>query len=195
MITFSANIQSVMASGNGEAFYLLAIREGDGTLLRATTTHFEDILMGNGINYEADDYLQSVDAPHISSNVDREQFKIALVDPSFMNGSDAEKGFIGKRLELIEGFINPVTGKPFTDMVDTFTLYKGQIDSSGFKITTIDIGESIFAISGASPMAALEMARNGLLTKEETRARNPNDSSMDLIYEGSGTIALKWGKV
>lgn len=184
-----------MASGNGEAFYLLAIREGDGTLLRATTTHFEDILMGNGINYEADDYLQSVDAPHISSNVDREQFKIALVDPSFMNGSDAEKGFIGKRLELIEGFINPVTGKPFTDMVDTFTLYKGQIDSSGFKITTIDIGESIFAISGASPMAALEMARNGLLTKEETRARNPNDSSMDLIYEGSGTIALKWGKV
>jgi len=195
MITFSPNVQAVMASGNGESVYLLRIRNGDGTLNRATTTHYEQVTMGNGVVYEADDYLHSVDMPNISSTVDREQFKIALVDPNFLNGVDAERGFIGKKLELIMGFINPVTGKVYTNMIDTFTLYKGQIDSSGFKITTVDIGESIFAISGASPMASIEMARNGLLTKEETRSRNPNDSSMDQVDEGSGNALTKWGKV
>ena len=183
-----------MASGSGDAFYLLRIRKGDGTLIRATTTHFTNVTMENGVTYLADDYLHSVDAPHISSVVDREQFKIALVDPSFLNGVDAERGYLGKRLELIMGFLNPATGQPYTNMVDTLTLYKGQIDSSGFKINTIDLGESLFAISGASPMAALEMARNGLMTKEETRTRNPRDSSMDLVFEGSGAVALKWGR-
>jgi len=79
-------------------------------------------------------------------------------------------------------------------MADTFTTFKGKIDTSGFRITMEEIGESLFAISAASPMASLEMSRAGLLTRDSVRARNPADTCADQIFTGSSGAVVKWGK-
>ena len=58
-----------------------------------------------------------------------EQYRIALADPAFLNGSSGENGLVGKTLEVRLCFVNPATGTPFDNLADTFVVYKGKIDS------------------------------------------------------------------
>jgi hypothetical protein len=195
MIIFSSNVRTLLSNLSGDCFYTVLIKDLAGTVYRASTTHFADVTLSDGNTYVSDDYLQAVDPPSLSATVDREQFKFVLADPEFLNGPQAELGLIGKKVEVRLCFFDKSTGAVLTNLADTFMMYKGRIDSSKFNINTEELGESLFALSGASPMASLEMARNGRITKEEIRAIDPTDSSADFVYEGSGAIGMKWGKL
>lgn len=194
MILLSANIQNILASGKAESFYLLSIHEGDGSLYKTSTTHYSDILMANGITYAADDYIVALDPPQLSSTVDREQYKIVLTDPNFNTAASAQSNFIGKVLEVRLGFCDYDSHVPLTSMADTFVVYKGKIDAANSEIKTDIIGESLFNISGASPMLSLDSKKGINLSREDVRSRYPNDGCCDQIYEGSGTLVLKWGR-
>jgi hypothetical protein len=194
MIQFSANIMSEVNAGNVETFYLLSIRNGDGSLERASTTHAIAITMGDGVTYLANDQIVAADPPKLSTTVDREQYRVTLADPSFENAEAADSGMVGKTLETRIGFVNSTTGLPYTAMADTFIIYKGRIDGAALTVKTAELGESNLDITCASPMAVLDMKKPLYLSKDFIRGRQASDSSCDQVYEGSGSLVLKWGK-
>jgi len=195
MIQFSANIQACLNSDNIEAFYLLRITYSNGTPIYSSTSHFHDITLSNGYVYTADSLIEAVDPPNLSSSVDKEQYKIVLADPSLSEMSILESNIIGKLLETRVGFINKATGLPFLSTSDTLVVYKGRIESANYIIDTKEIGECKLQISGSSPIVNLDQKNGIYLSKDSIRRRDGTDTCCDQIYEGSGALVLKWGKV
>jgi hypothetical protein len=194
MIQFSTNIQTILSTFPIESFYMLRISNQNGTVIYSSTDYFMDISLSNGYTYTADSLLLSVDAPQLSSSVDREQYKIILSDPSFSQAATIESNIVGKYLETRIGFINQTTGLPYLTVSDTLVVYKGRIESAGYVIDSGEIGESKLQITGSSPISNLDQKNGIYLSKEMIRGTNGNDSCCDQIYQGSGTLALKWGK-
>ena len=92
--------------------------------------------------------------------------------------------------------VDPTTKLPITDINETIILYKGQIDSVSFKADLSDIGENTFSIIAASPLASLDATKPFYTSKSFMREKVlTTDSSFDQVYQGSGKIRLKWGKV
>lgn len=195
MRLFSANVTAALARDDTETIYLVRITDVAGTVLISSTTFFEQVTLSNGYVYAANGTLVAADPPQLSTTVDREQYKLTFADPEFAAGAHAENGLIGKKLDVRLGFIDFTTGLPFTDVADTFIVYKGRIDGTSYKITTNELGEAILQITGTSPMLSLDMQKGVYLSKNEVRQRNPLDSCADQIFEGSGPTTLKWGKL
>lgn len=194
MRTLSANLQGILNANHIELFYLLRIYKQSGTSIVASTTYVRDLTMSNGITYAADDRLVNVDPPQLTTTVDREQYKITLADPDFSLGAHAETGLVGSIMETRIGFIEPVSGLPFSSIADTFVVYKGKVDSVGYTVNTSEFGEANIQIIGVSPMLSLEMKKGLFLSRDYIRQQNINDSCCDQIYEGSTAVVLKWGK-
>ena len=194
MRQLSANVAPLLIAGTAEMILLVRIYDKNNTVIFTSTTFYEDVTLSNGYVYAANGLIVGADPQQLSTTVDREQYKISIADPSFLQGPLLEAGLTGARLEVRLGFINPATGLPFTAETDTFILYRGRIDNAGYKISTEEYGESILQISGASPLLSLDTKRGLLLSKDAARQRNSNDSCCDQIYEGSSAITLKWGK-
>lgn len=196
MRQLSANIIALMASGvTIEIIYLVRIKNSAAGIIYADTTHYATVILSDGSVYPANGTLVSADPPQQSTTVDREQYKITIADPEFLLGGIAEANLVGKRMESRIAFINPATGNPFTDVADTFLIYAGSVDSGAYKVTLEEFGESLFQITGVSPILSLEMRRGIYLSRDAVRQRNPADSCCDKLYEGSGKVTLKWGKV
>jgi len=195
MITFSPTVRQIIADGKAEVFFFVFVKNGDGSLFRASTTHHTSFKAGDNINYVADDFIISADPPQQSSTVDREQYKLTLADPEFTTAAEAENGLVGKKVEVRLGFINPDNGKPLVqDMADTFIVYKGKVDGLSSSFDTVETGELLFVMSCASPMVSLDQSRGVYLSRDEIRSRTPTDSCCDKIYTGSSALTIKWGR-
>jgi len=194
MLLFSPRVRQLIADGRARAFFCLHLLNADLSVYRASTTHYNTVKLGNDITYAADDFIVSVDPPKISSNVDREQYRVTLADPEFQGAADAENGLVGKRMEVRLCFLDPDTNLPLTDIEDTFIVYKGRVDGMTSNVSTEEVGESLFDMTGASPMVSLDMSKGTYLSRDVMRARDPEDSSCDKIYNGSGALVLKWGR-
>jgi hypothetical protein len=157
-------------------------------------------LKSNGIaladyNYFSDATLVTIDPPQMSTNVDREQYKITLADPMLEKMTSVRNNLVGKVLEGRLGFVNHYTGTPYLEIADCPIVYKGRIDGASYLIKTNEFGESILQITGSSPMRNLDMKKSLFISRDFVRQRDATDSSCDQIYEGSGAITLKWGKI
>ncbi len=194
MRQLSANVAPLVESGEAETIFLVRITDKDGLVVFSSTTYFDNVTLSNGYEYEANGMLVSADPPQLSTTVDREQYRIAIADPEFMQGDNAENGLTGKRMEVRLGFINPEDGLPFTSITDTFVVYRGRVDGAAYKVSTQEFGEVLLQITGISPILSLDSKSGITLTKDAVRQRNPNDSCCDQLYEGSSTLVLKWGK-
>jgi hypothetical protein len=190
----SANIVNLINNKTVTAFYMVLVQHtGGGFVHFNTTSHYSDVTLSNGVTYIADGKLKNADPPQMNTNVDREQYKVILSDPAFADGPIIQQGLVGKVLEVRLGFIDPSTGLPFTNIADTFVVYKGRVDSASYLIDTEE-GEVDLQITGVSPMVSLEMVKGYYLSRDNVRAHDTNDSSFDDVYEGSSAIILKWGK-
>lgn len=85
-------------------------------------------------------------------------------------------------------------GQPYLDAMDTFSAYKGRIESCAYDIDTRELGQVKLTITGSSPIVNLDQKRSIYLSRDYIRKQNGTDSCCDQIYEGSGMITLKWGK-
>jgi hypothetical protein len=201
MKTFSSTIKSVLSFDNIEGFYLLRVTDIDGSVIFSSTTHYADITLSNNNTYFSDGLILSVDPPQLTSTVDREQYKIVLVDPTFSQASKLDTTLLGKVLETRIGFINNISiggtpiGQPFTNIDDTFVLYRGRVDSVAYEIDANELGEVKMVITGASPLVNLDQKNGVYISREVIRANNGSDTCCDEVYQGSGVITLKWGKV
>jgi hypothetical protein len=194
MLQFSSNIVSEISSGNARALFCVHIKKTDGTLIYASTSYYNDVTLSNGVTYIADDTLISVQPPQFSTTVDRDQFKISIAGENFMNTIGDSGDLVGCKLEVYLCFINSATGTPYTNMPDTLPFYIGRLDGISAELETDEIGSEIFTINAASPMMALEMHKGVFLSREAIRARSPNDSCADAVYEGSGSLMYRWGR-
>jgi hypothetical protein len=192
MISFNSTLIALLQNPVINAFYLVKIGLPSGFYL--TTSHFANITLSNGDTYLSDGKLLSADVPKLSSVVDREIYKVVLADVDYTLGAAMQTGIVGKVFEVRIGFIDPATEVPYTQIENTILAYKGIIDSIGYSIETGNTGEAALSISGASPMADLDLTRTPYSSKEYIRGLFPNDSCFDQVYEGSGPVNIKWGK-
>lgn len=193
MISFNSTLIALLQNPTVNAFYMVKIGIGSSTFYR-TTSHFANITLSNGDTYLSDGKLLSADVPRLSATVDREVYKITLADPDYSLGATMQSGLVGKLFEVRVGFIDPTTNIPYTDVANTILAYKGIVDSIGYSIETGNIGQAILTVSGASPMADLDLTRTPYTSKEYIRGISQNDSCFDQVYEGAGPVNLKWGK-
>jgi hypothetical protein len=189
MIEFSSTILSIMANPNIETFYLVRIGSD-----YKTTTHFDNVTLSNGHTYLSDGRVLNVDDPRLSAIVDREIYKVTLADPDFELSTLAENSLIGSVFEVRIGFVNPATGLPVTTVGDTMLAYKGIVESAGYIMETGNRGEVTLQISGASPMADLDAVRAFYGSRDFIKGLDPTDTAFDQVYEGSGSVNIKWGK-
>jgi len=194
MITFSSKIKAIIAANKAETFVYLSIKNGDGSLFRAATTHHSSFTADDNLLYVSDDFIVGIDPPQQSSSVDREQYKLTLADPTFRTAAAAENGLVGKKVEVRLGFVDPDTGLPLANVTDSLVIYKGKVDGLIGTAETEEAGDLNFVMSCASPMVSLDQSKGLYLSRDQVRARNPNDSSCDEIYTGSGSITIKWGR-
>lgn len=164
-----------------------------------STTFFRDVTTMNGATpiatYLSDGKIVSIDAPKLSSTVDREIFKISFADPNFTFGATIDSGLIGKLVDVKIGFVNQTTKQPELDAENVITVYRGNIDSSDYAINTAEIGEVLLNVGCSSPMNDLDLVKAFYTTKDAASTRDSSDTAFDQIYEGSGILQLKWGKV
>jgi len=166
-----------------------------------------DITISNGTTYLASNGLQGVDPPRLSQTVDRESYKVVFADPNYLMKSYFEAGAVGDKIEVYIGFINPTNAAllgtdsvsvspkaPFKNMSDTILAYRGSVDTHGYDVN-FESGEVTATIEGSSPMSDLDMVRAFNTSRDAIRQYNAADTSYDQIYEGSGEIVTKWGKV
>lgn len=152
----------------------------------------------------SDGKLEAVEPPRITSTVDKAAFRITLNDPeialgsvTFLDSQGASRnllGAVGHPLSVRMAFVNQTTKQPLLNPTDTFLVYEGRIDSTGFNISTESAGTALFVISGTSPMGDLDLTRAFYTSQDFLDKNYPGDTSYEQLYEGSGPVNLRWGK-
>jgi hypothetical protein len=194
MIALSNALQAVMATKPVSYFHTVKVYDRAGTVIKAVTSHHSNVVLSDNVQYLADGSLQSVSPPSIGTSVDRSQYTLVISDPSINEGVFAETGLVGKKLAVRLCFLAHDTKTPLTNLSDTFLVYQGYGDNTAYKMDTNEIGDVLLQLICSSPMADLDHKKSIYLSRDYIRNRNPNDSSCDMIYGGSGILQLKWGK-
>lgn len=187
MIAFSAVVQDLLRQPVVESFYAIKI----GETYRKTSL-FSNITLG-GLEYVADGAILSVEPPKMVSVVDKQQFKISIIDNHMELGAAAEGALLGMPVEVRAVFLN-AQGVPHTDLQDTLLIYKGVVDSAAYAISTSRLGSVIFNITCSSPMSDLDLTKTYYTSQEYLDKNHPGDTSYTQVHEGAGAINLKWGK-
>lgn len=194
MIELSSNVSTLLANKDFMCFYTLRIYDSSGNIQLSTTIN-RNITLSDGYTYLADNKIKSLDPMKISTTVDRESFKIVLADPDFSYGTLAENGLVGKSVVIRLCFYRISDETILTDIADTIISYAGRIDEVAFQVDTAEYGESLLQLMCASPLADLDHKKGLFLSKEFIRSRNSDDSCCDLVYAGSGSLSIKWGRL
>lgn len=194
MITLTSTQNNILQQNIVESFY--AIKISGPSVTKKICNYFTDVTLSNSDVYLGNKEILTIQPPQITTTVDREQYTVVLADPEFEYGSLAEDNFVGSEFEVRLILINPSTKLPVTDINETLILYKGQVDAVSFKADLSEIGENTFTIIGASPLASLDAVKPFYSSKTFLREKVlATDSAFDQVYQGSGKIRIKWGKV
>jgi hypothetical protein len=185
MIQLNQTIMNLLSQPTIEAFYLI-------DFLNYRLTNFYRDLQVDGITFTNSVGILSVSPPKLSTSVDRETCTIVLDDPQFQFGQVAEQNLVGTSLRIRFAFVNQNTKQPDTN--NTLLVYRGVIDQVTYAVESGGVGSSQFGIICSSPMANLDATRAFYAGKQFIRNLNSEDSSMDQVYEGAGSLLLKWGK-
>lgn len=194
----SENIKILLRQDFVDVFILAKIEPAAETTIRYTTLPYDVTYKGQ--LYSSSNLLQGIDAPKLSTVLDKDSYKIVFADPDFTLRSSLEYGMYNSELTVIGGFVNTLSstiggaepGQPLLEDADTFMAYKGNVDMYAYKVDTS--GDTFVTLEGASPMGALGLTKSLLTSKEWMRARHTTDTSFDQIYIGSKQETIKWGK-
>ena len=205
MKKLSQLVKNFLAEGYYSTALLISFKVGDAAL-HFTTLPYDVVL--NGVSYRADVGITKVEAPPMSSAVDKATFKMQFADPTFVfrpyAGVATSNGACTIRIVFINTSGRSITstsgtvygaGSPIMDIADTVCIYKGRLDTVSYDISQ----ESgvIFEAECTSPMAALDATNALYTTKASLRQRikdGYNDTSFDKLRLSGTTVSLKWGK-
>jgi hypothetical protein len=200
MRNVSANVLTLLSRPSVMHFITVAIGPDKSNWYAYHTTNPGGITLSNGEVFMDSASLMHVDAPRLSSNVDREAYKITFADPTFTLRGRIEDGFSNVPVVIRLGFYNTTTGTlggaspgmPLTNIADTIIAYSGVTDTAAYNVE-FD-GETMAVLECSSPMGALNMSRSITASKDYLRQINISDTSFDQIYKGSKGLDIVWGK-
>ena len=177
-----SSITTALVQDLAQPYLILDMEFTSGTI-RLTNLAY-DIQVG-GNTYVADGGLTELEPPKLTSILDREVYRIKLVD--FNNEF---KGY----------FDNQALGTPVTvrlgiegNTTDLDTVYKGRIDGVSIETNPAE-GTKDATIECASPFAALDRTNNRMTDKNYQKNISATDTSMDEVYAAAKETEVKWGK-
>jgi len=199
MRQFSANVQALLDTGEPSLVYCVEILN-TGLTIRDTTAAFNITLTGIGTFTPNNDLLM-LEAPRLSTQVDREAYKVAYADSSFEKISMFDNLLLNAQLTSRVVFFNTLDytlggaepGQPLLEPADTIIAYSGIIDKPYYTINP-DEGIVTAYLECASPMAALNMTKAFYTSKEGLHQRVTDDTAFDKVFEGSKKYSLLWGR-
>lgn len=199
MRSFSTNVKTLLSNDSIAVFYLVKIQVGTNTLMHTTLPYDVEI---SGLGYfSADSGLTKVEAPRLTTIVDRVAYKIVYADPEMELKARFDTGMIGSPVKVMIGFFNntdsilgaaPVGG-PLLQPQDIVHLYSGIVDSHGYLIS--EENETLATFECSSPMADLGQKNLFLTTDENARKFNVNDGAFKSVHQTSTAVSLAWGKI
>jgi hypothetical protein len=200
MRSISANATTLLALDNVSFAYLVHVIAPTETLLD-TTAAIPITVSGLGVTFQTGNGLSMVEAPKLSQAVDRETYKILYVDPSFSKRQLFEDGVVGSEVNIYVCFLNTTNGtlggaapgQYLTDVADLIIAYSGVIDTTGYAVEPEE-GTAVATLECSSPMAALNLTKLFMTTKDALRKINPDDSAFDQVGLTSSKTAYLWGK-
>lgn len=186
------SVKYVIENGQMSVFYLVELMF-DVPLRH--TTYYRDLPTAFGL-FSSDNSITAVDAPRMSSSVDRATYKIVYADPTFSMRALLEDGIAGRKASVWAGVINTtnvtVAGiSPGQPLVDYVLVYSGFIDTSMFKT---DGEETTVIFECASLMAGLDVVKEHITSVNYVKSLDAADTSFDQVYAGSRAVNLLWGK-
>ena len=186
MRTFSSTVESILSSGNINFFFLIKLSFNSNYYI---TSYSNDIVY-DGNTYSANGGLFEVDSPKFSSVVDREAYRIVVLDNLNAMKTEIESNVVGKPIEVKLGFVDS-NGSPITNTSDVLSIYKGYVDNP---VISNDWDRKIVTFEGTSALADLDMINSFVTSRDGMDQKSSTDTSFDQIYEGS-SIEVKWGKI
>lgn len=205
MRNLSANFSTLLARNDATPFFLIRIlktvtTKHDTVVLMETSNAYDINVPGLG-NFVATDTIRSIEAPKVSTSVDREPYRVSYNDFTSSKMTLFEDGLSGAKMTAWVGLFNMTNatlggaapGEPLVNISDLLIAYEGAIDSQGFT-ASVKEGSVIAYIEGASPVASLSMVRAYNTSKEFLKRRNSVDVAFDEVHEGSVKISKVWGK-
>lgn len=198
MRTISSNIKAIMQLDEISYVYLVKIEAKSGTIRDTTSASAVTI---DSETYTPSGDLFSIEAPRLSTVVDREVYKIVYADPNFEKRALFEANLTSTKITVTLCFENTTgsyldiyaPGALMTQPTDLVIAYKGTVDTHGYTIDPNE-GTVLAAIECASPMASLGLSRPFYTSKEAMKQVNANDTAFDQVYVGSKRIGYAWGK-
>lgn len=186
MRTFSSTVESILSSGNIDFFFLIKLSFNSTYYI---TSYSNDIVY-DGDTYSANGGLFEVDSPKFSSVIDREAYRVLVLDNLNAMKTEIDSNVIGKPIEVKLGFIDS-NGNPITNPSDVLSIYKGYVDNP---VISNDWERKVIAFEGTSALADLDMVNSFVTSRDGMDQKSAVDTSFDQIYENSA-IEVKWGKI
>ncbi len=193
MINLSSRLSELFNQPTLNTFLCLKIEDHPNTLAEGLmlTTYPRNITIKDDF-YLSNEFVFEVEAPKMVSTVNRDLYKIQLIDSGGDLTDKLNSNLNGTKVIVQLCFIDYYTELPETDEV--FTIYKGVIDNVSLKVDTDLIGERIITISCSNLMASLDTIDAFYTSKDAVEQHSPGDSSYDQVYQGSGSVNLAWGR-
>jgi hypothetical protein len=190
MRTFSSTVQSLIAQDTVDFFFLIDL-EFDTHHRLSSLPYNVEYPTGSGNNYTANSAVLEVDSPKFSSVVDRESYRVVVVeddDDTFKGEIDLN--VVGKDMSVRVGFFDS-SGDPVLTTNDVLLVYTGYVDSPAI---SNNFDSKLVTFEGTSPMSDLDMVIPFIGSKNGIKQKDNSDESFSNIY-GESVIKLKWGKV
>jgi hypothetical protein len=186
MRTFSSTVESILSSGSINFFFLIKLSFNSNYYI---TSYSSDIVY-DGNTYSANGGLFEVDSPKFSSVVDREAYRVLVLDNLNAMKTEIDNNVIGKPIEVKLGFIDS-NGSPILTPADVLSVYKGYVDNP---VISNDWDRKVITFEGTSALADLDMVNSFITSRDGMDQKSSTDTSFDQIYESSA-IEVKWGKI
>ena len=186
MRQFSSTVESILNSSSIKFFFLIKLSFNSIYYL---TSYSEDIVF-EGNTYSANGGLFEVESPKFSSVIDREAYKVVVLDNLNEMKAEITANVVGKPIEVKLGFVDS-NGIPITNPSDVISIYRGYVDSP---VINNDWDRKVVILEGTSALADLDMVNSFIASRDGMDQKDITDTSFDQIYENSA-IEVKWGKV
>jgi hypothetical protein len=187
MRTFSSTVQNLISQDTVDFFFLIDLEFS--TTYRLSSLPYDVIFDGN--TYTANGAILEVDSPKFSSVVDRESYRVVVVeDDNDTFKSEIDQNVVGKDITVRVGFFDS-SGDPVLTTGDVLLVYKGYVDSPAI---SNNFDNKLVTFEGTSPMSDLDMVIPFIGSKNGIKQKDEDDESFSNIY-GESVIKLKWGKV
>jgi hypothetical protein len=187
MFSFSQNLRDLLQNPEIQSSYLIEIDD------YCITTFYESISFLNK-TFINDAKIVGIEMPTISTVVDSESYKLVFADNDYSLRNRYNSDLFGKVVSVYLVFHDPVTQIPLTEENSYIVIYRGKVSGFVNETNTEAIGSVMSTLMLSSPVGNLDAVNQLFTTKNSIKNFDGTDPSFDQIYEGSGSVELRWGK-